>query len=200
MKCMFLGLILSLVPLSACATGKKVRVDPVTESTVLAGDASAIIVGCDNNPAVGFAYCRKSEGETAGQSISFVGPPSKCNQKDSCVYFKVWSNTGQLVWGGSIPKGETRTSVSWKQLLSSDTFELGNRGFWTVNETVYWIDPDGRERTSVAQADIVLRVYKKGYLPLNNIKDDPSFVWVWSEGGFIYKMTSALRSFVGQAP
>lgn len=191
-------LVAILFTTSACASGKKIRVvDPVTDSTVVSGDASAIIVGCDNHPAVGFAYCRKMEGDNAGQSISFIGPPSKCEQKDSCVFLKVWNNAGNLVWGGSIPKGETKVSVTWKQLLSSETFDLANRGFWTLNETVYWIDPDGKERQSVAQADIVLRVYKKGYLPLNAVKDDPSFVWTWSEGGFIFKITSALRSFVG---
>lgn len=181
----------------ACAAGKgRVRPDPVTPSTVLDGDATGLVEGCGNQPIVGFTYCRVQEGDNSSQVVWFIGPPSECDQKDSCVFFKAWDNQGQLVWGGSIPKGRTRVAVSWKTLLSSPTFELGHRGFWTWNIQVFWKDPDGKERISTAQGDIVLRVYRNGYLPLHEVLDDPSYVWTWNDHNYLYRMTSGLRAFI----
>lgn len=180
----------------SCAANKgRVALDPVTSSTVLDGDATAIVEGCEQQPIVGFTYCRFQEGESAYKFLWFIGPPSKCD-REACVYIKVWNGEGNLVWGGSIPKDKTRVSVSWKTLLSAPTFDSGKRGFWTFNEQVYWKDPDGRERVSTAQGDIVVRVYRSGYLPLDKVANDPSYVWKWYDNGFFYQMTSGLRAFV----
>lgn len=185
---------------TACAGGKhRVRLDTNTRSTVLDGDATGIIEGCGNQPIVGFTYCRQQEGDNAGTSLSFVGPPAKCDEKihpDGCVFIKVWDNQSNLVGGGMIPKKETRLNIPWSKLLSSPHFQLGSRGFWTWNVQVYFLDPDGREQVSNAQGDIILRVYRKGYLPLHQVEDDPNFVWEWLDGDFLYKMTSGLRAFV----
>jgi hypothetical protein len=181
---------------SACAMSRgRVALDPVTRSTILDGDATVVIVGCDQTPAIGFAYCRMQEGQTSDQSLGFIVPPSKCHQQE-CSYIKIWDHSGKLIWGGAPPKGQTRIEVSWKTLLSGLNFEVNHRGFWTVNLTVYWLDKDGNERQSVAQGDIVLRVYRKGYLPLNRVSDDPHFVWDFNEGSCRYQMTSSLRTYL----
>ena len=196
-----LGVILALIPTSACAASKRLKIDPVTPSTVLDGDATGLVQACGHQPIVGFTYCRLQEGDNAGQTIAFIGPPAKCKREDSCVFFKVWNQQGQLVFGGSLPKGTTSINVAWKTLLSGrDQFQINDRGFWTFNTEVFWIDPDGRERTSTSQGDIVLRIYKKGYLPLNGVREDPSFVWEWTNNEFIYKMTSSLRAYIGRKP
>lgn len=182
---------------SACAGGKgRVKIDPVTQSTVLDGDATGMVEACGSQPIVGFTYCRVQEGDNAGQFVSFIGPPAKCNQEASCVFIKVWNNQGQLIWGGSIPKKETRVNVTWKTLLGRDQFQISDRGFWTWNTQVFWLDPDGRERESSSQGDIVLRAYRKGYLPLNDVQTDSNFVWRWIEGNFLYQMTSGLRGSI----
>lgn len=188
---------ISLQILSACAAvHDRVPLDPVTESTALDGDATGIVEGCGHQPQVGFTYCRVKEGDATDGQIYFLGPPSECDQKDSCSYIKVWDNTGVLIWGGSIPKGRTRIGVSWMKLLSSPIFQLSHRGFFTWNTEVYWKDPDGRERVSKAQGDIVVRVFKSSYLPLDQVGADPSFVWSWSEGHCTYKMTAGLRAYL----
>lgn len=186
-----------MIPNISCAAAKKVkRLDTNTASTVLDGDATGIVEGCGNQPIIGFTYCRVTEGDNASQSIYFMGPPARCDRKEGCVFIKLWNNSGQLVWGDVIPKGSTRVGVPWKVLLSSPTFEIGHRGFWTWNTEVYFKGPDGRERVSKSQGDIVLRAYRKGYAPLHNVEFDPSFVWSWTEGDYLYKMTSGLRAFV----
>lgn len=182
----------------SCSTGR-VALDPVTSSTASDGDGTGIVEGCGNQPIVGFSYCRMSEGDNTSQKISFIGPPAKCNQKDACVFIKIWNNQNQLVAGPSIPKGKTRVDLSWQDLVQSPTFQVGMRGIWTWNTVVYYLGPDGKERRSVAQGDIVLRVYKKGYVDLHTIDDDPAYVWEWTEGSNSYKMTSGLRAVVKKA-
>jgi hypothetical protein len=192
-----LGLLLLCHAATACAASRgRVQPDPVTASTVLDGDATGLVEGCGNQPIVGFTYCRAQEGTAANQSIWFIGPPAKCEQAEACVFIKVWDGQGQLVWGGSIPKGQTRVGVPWVKLLSGPVFELAHRGFWTWNMQVYWLDPEGKERVATSQGDIVVRVYRKGYLPLNEVASDPNFVWSWYDGKCEYRLTAGLRAYV----
>lgn len=217
--------------ITGCSTGR-VPLDPVTQSTVSAGDSSAMVQGCGNNPAVGIAYCRMTEGKSSDEILYFIAPPADCN-RSACAYLKVWNNQGDLVFGAPFEKGKTRLGVSWSALLSqapvvprasetpapvgpetgavvqsdlvtspiSHTFDRTQRGFWSWNLKVYWMDPKGLEHESQAQGDIVLRVYDKAYVPLHTVTDDPAFVWSWNDrfGGadYRFKSTSSLRSFVG---
>lgn len=185
-------------PVFAFARKKSVAPDPVPDALV-SGDATGLIEGCGAQPIVGFTYCRFVEGDAADQSVSFLGPPAQCSDPAACVFLKVFNQGGQVAWGGSIPKGQTRVSVPWKTLLGSDQFQVGARGFWSWTAEVLWIDPDGHDRRSLAQGDIVLRVYHKGYTPLDKVSADPAFVWTWSEGQYVYKMTAGLRAYVGKA-
>ena len=113
------------------------------------------------------------------------------------MFIKVFDQRGQIAWGGQILKGQTRVSIPWKSLLGSDQFQLLQRGAWTFVTEVHWLDNDNHDRVSRAQGEIVLRVYKKGYLPLDRVSADPNYVWSWSDSGFNYKMTSSLRAYVG---
>lgn len=192
------GLILSA---DACAFGKKRQVTPDTApDAVLSGDATGLVEGCGAQPIVGFTYCRVVEGDAADQAISFIGPPALCTDPQACVYIKVLNQAGQVAWGGSIPKGQTRVSVPWKTLLGADQFQVGNRGLWSWRVEVHWVDRDDHDRVSYSQGDIVLRVYKKGYTPLDRVSADPNFVWSWTDGKFSYKMTTGLRAYVGPVP
>lgn len=198
LKLLPLFLIFAL-PSVACAFGpKRVKADPVTRSTLLDGDVTGIVEGCGHQPIVGFTYCRKMEGDASDQTISFIGPPSQCDQKDACVFIKVWNNEGDLVWGGSIPKKMTRIAVSWTTLLSSPLFQIDSRGIWTYNIQVFYKDEHGREISSISQGDILLRVFRTGYMPLDQVEDDPNYVWNWVDQGYVYKMTSGLRAYVGK--
>lgn len=194
-------LVSQLLALDANAFGRRrstsgsVAPDPVTESTITDGDATGLAEGCGQQPSPLGMFCRLVEGEVAPKSIFFIGPPAECD-RDACVYIKVWNGQGQIVYGGSIPKGKTRVEVPWKTLLGRDTVQINDRGLWTFNTTVYSKDLDGREKMAVSQGDIILRVFRSGYVPLNAVEDDPAFVWSWTESGYLYKMTAGLRAFV----
>lgn len=202
----FIALILisALVSNTACAFGRKRgRVMTDAEPTpFMSNDSTAIVRGganCDTLPHVGFAYCRFSEGDVATEQLTFVGPPASCNKDGPCAFVKVANKDGQIVWGSGIPRGQTEVSVSWKELIGSDQFTVGPRGHWSWSLEVFWKDEHGTDRRSLATGDILLRIFKKGYKPLNRVEDDPNFVWEWTQGDFVYKMTSSLRAFVGKA-
>lgn len=189
----------ALISNTACAFGRKgsagVHPDAVTSSSLKDGDSTGLAEGCGQQPSPLGMFCRMVEGETASKSIWFIGPPANCDRA-ACVYIKVFSAQGQPAFGVEIPKGKTRVEVSWKQLLARDTVQLGDRGTWTFNTQIFYKDADGREHETQSQGDIVLRVYKHGYVPLHALEDDPNYAWVWTEDGFLYKVTAGLRAFV----
>jgi hypothetical protein len=193
-------------PRAALAFGKKRVSDDAVPAAILSGDATGLVEGCGAQPIVGFTYCRVVEGDAADQTISFIGPPAQCSDPKACVYIKVFNQAGQIAWGDGIPKGKTRIYVAWRDLLGCApapapcSFEKGHRGTWTFNHEVHSLDQAGHDRVEISQGDIVLRVYSKGYTPLNLVEHDPNFVWEWQDGGFIYRMTAGLRAYVGKAP
>jgi hypothetical protein len=194
------------LPSYAFSRNHKVAADTIT-SPLVAGDATVIVEGCGQQPSVGFAYCRVVENQNVDPSegIAFHGPPAECRREDACVFFKVWNQAGAVVWGAAITKGQTRIVAPWRKLLGCAdlpapcSFSALWRGIWTVNMVLLWIDKDGRDRESFAQGDIVLRVYSKGYIPLESVAEDPAFVWTWSDGQWDFKSTSGLRSWVGRS-
>lgn len=203
-----------------CTTGR-VLPDTNTTSTVVANDATAMVQGCGNPPAVGIAYCRIAAGTSTDDTIYFVAPPADC-KRDACAFLKVFDNTGALIFGAPFQKGETTLGVSWDVLLNlkqnvtsvpnvanvasvaaPHVFDKSMRGFWSWNIQVYWLDTQGQERSTQAQGDIVLRVYDKTYVPLQAVLDDPNFVWswqtLWNQKKYNYRATSSLRAYVGLA-
>lgn len=203
MKLLILLSVLSslLFSLPACAFGPKrktVAVDVVTQSTAKDGDATGLAEGCGQQPSPLGMFCRLVEGDVVEKSIFFIGPPADC-ARAACVFVKVWNNQGQLIAGVEIPKGQTRVGVTWEKLLGRKVVALDDRGTWSFNTTVYYLDPDKRERESTSQGDIVLRVFRKGYVPLSSVESDPNFVWTWTDNGMLYKMTSGLRAFAARS-
>lgn len=197
---MVLGFSLGSTPVHAFGKHKTVAADPVI-APIVAGDPTAIVQGCGAQPIVGFTYCRIVEGDAADQNIDFIGPPAKCNNPDgttgtACAFVKVYNQSGQLAWGGSIPKGQTRVSVPWTTLLGAPQFQQANRGFWSWLLEVHWTDPDHHDRVTVTQGEIRLAVYKSGYIPLDTVSSDPNYVWTWIDGNSTYHMTSNLRAYV----
>ncbi len=167
------------------------------QSAVDAGDVTALIEGCGVPLTTGFLVCRKTEGEIAGDSLSFVGPPVTCSGREACITFKIFFLDGTPSLGGAIPRGKTRVEVPWKSILKRDTFESRDRGLWGFSYTIRYTLSDGIERTTYSQGEIYLRVIKKGYTPLNTVEQDRDFTWEWKEGAKEIKATSGMRTYVG---
>ena len=182
-----------IIILYSCAS-RGLTIDPMQPTVSF--DTTAIIEACGNQPIVGFTYCRVGEGESTSDALNFIGPPVECNQRDSCIFIKVWNAQGKLAWSGSILKGQTKVAISWKTLVSSPSFEIQQRGFWTWNLEVHYFDEKKRERISKTNGDIVLRIYRRDYLPLVSDGADPAIIWTWSDGDCHYKLTSSLRAYV----
>lgn len=185
-------ILLFLFSFNLFAMSKRVPVDSIKMADT--GDVTSIVEGCGNQPFVGGTFCRVEEGATTTGIISLIGPPAKCNL-DECVFFKIFDTHGQLIFGKSLAKGKTRLDVQWKELIKRDTFEMADRGTWFIRTTVFWTDIDGNDQESNSTGDIVLKVFRKGYMPLNQVENDPNFVWEWVDNNQIYKMTSSLRAF-----
>jgi len=191
-----------LAATNACAFSRARHMPEDSFMDALAANDETGLVDCGHPVAPGFCYVRQVEGDAASSVLTFIGPPAACDRA-SCVSVKVYDNQGRVAWGDAFPRGKTRLSVPWGTLLGCVdgqpcSFEVSQRGTWTFNHEVYWKDAQGAERRSVSQGEIVLRVFRRGYLPLDTVRSDPNFAWTWTEGGFIYKMTTGLRAFVGK--
>ena len=171
------------------------KLDP--QSAIEAHDVTGLIEGCGVPITTGFFVCRKTEGDLAGDFLTFVAPPVHCEGKEPCVTFKIFFLDGSPALGSSIPKGKTRVEIPWSQILKRDHFELSDRGFWGFSYEIRYVLNDGIERTTYAQGDIYLRVLKKGYIPLHLTNEDSHFLWEWKEGNQTLKSTTGMRTFVG---
>jgi hypothetical protein len=170
-------------------------------TAIAAQDETALIEGCGQQLVSGITYCRMMEGDSANSELAFVGPPTvNCKNQQTCIYFKVYFPNGEPSYGDFIPKGLSRKVVPWKALLNKSQFDLGDRGFWTFNYELHWIDNAGNEQVSVSQGEIILRVYKKDYVPLTEISSDSNFAWNWLEGSIPVKVTTGMRTYVGKRP
>lgn len=185
-----------------------IAVQPDAEASALSGlDETGLIDGCGTQLQDGFMVCRMMEGPVDQKSIFFVGPPAQCaetdaqgNPVDSCVHFSIYFPNGNPSLDGKIPRGQTRVPVLWKDLVKKDTFAKGDRGFWSYDYTIKWIDPDGKEQSTFVQGELILRVYTQDYKPLHDSPADPNFVWQWTENGAPVAMTTGGRVYVGKKP
>ena len=174
----------------------KIRPDAAM-AAIEGGDYTVILEGCGNQPVVGYTYCKVTEGDASGLGLTIHVPPVACKEAQ-CVFWKVYFPDGSPDLGGAVPRGQTQATLSWKDLIHRDKFWAGDRGFWPISLEVHWIDTDGRDRTSWAEGEIRLRVLKMGYQSLENVRDDPNFVWAWTSGGIQMKATSGMRAYVGR--
>lgn len=186
----------ALLTLGASNCTRGVRLDTAM-AAVDAGDFTAIVEGCGHQPVVGYTYCRKQEGEATNDKITFIAPPSSCLGSEPCSSLKVFYPDGSPTLGLDFPKKTGRLAIGWSDLTKKPTFDSGDRGFWPFVTTVRYLGEDGKERTSVAEGEIRLRVYRNGYLPLNEVREDQAYAWKWASGGFIYRMTTGARAYAG---
>lgn len=192
---LFLILCLPLVlGIASCRSRGTVVEDAM--SAVEAGDYTALVEGCGNQLIPGYTYCRKMEGSSTQELLNFHAPKTEC-VKEPCRTFKVFGPNGDVVYGGEFKRGELKVGVPWSALTGSSTFEISDRGFWGVIYEIKFIDSEGRERTTLTQGEIRMRVLKKEYIPLHNVSADKGFVWKW-EAGVPVRMTTGGRTFVGR--
>lgn len=179
---------------SSCGT---TRVTPDTELSALkGGDSTGIVEGCGNQPIPGYTYCRKMEGDPANGKLWFHAPPAQCPGDESCVSLRIYRKGDDPI-GMTFPRGITRVGLEWKELLIRDRFEVFDRGFWPYDFTIKSLDDDGRDQFTFVDGEIRLVVYSKNYIPLHDVKEDPNYVWVWEDGGCVYKMTTGGRTHIG---
>lgn len=170
-------------------------------------DPTVIIWGCGSQPVTGFTYCRKREGQTTNEGISFVVPPLECGE-DVCAELKIFFPDGSPTLSYLIPKcvdqeGKpcgTRKTVSWKEIVKNDTFQRDQRGFWPIIMKFKWIGPDERQHETVIEGEIRLRVLGQSYVPLHEVREDINFVWKWKDyAGHEFRMTTAGRASTWQS-
>lgn len=162
-------------------------------------DKTALVEACGNQLVPGYTYCRKTEGTTTDEFINFIAPPAQCKQYP-CVILKVFfPDNSQETYAYEFRKGEIVHKVAWKEILDRDIFSIDDRGFWPFMYKIKWVDQDGRERTSITEGEIRLRVLKKRYEALNDAQDNENFVWKYKYKNVQIKMTSSGRTFVSTA-
>lgn len=199
-KALFILVVVSLCMGATNCAKFRVRADAEAASLAIS-DESGLIQGCGQQLVSGLTYCKKEEGEIAGDAITFVAPPAHCLGDGPCASFKIYFPDNTPTYGDTIPQGQTSKAVTWSQLLGGRTaFAQTDRGLWPFHYWLKWIDQDGREETSEASGEIVLRVYAKGHVPLDHIETDPNFVWEWIQDGAPVKMTSSMRVWIGVRP
>ena len=186
----------AMTVLGAAQCAKPVRPD-TGMGPLAAGDATALIEGCGNQLVPGYTYCRVMEGEVANSSVYIVAPPAACEGDEPCTTFKIFMPTGEAPVEGSIPRGQTRGAVRWADLLRRPTFQVGDRGFWPVVVATRWLDAEGREQFTQVDGEIRVRVYRRGYVPLQDAAVDENFAYSWTEGGLPVRVTSTGRAYVG---
>lgn len=193
-------LVLGIFGLGASeCSNPKVRSDSGAVYAIDANDPTVVIQGgggCITDPKVGYTYCRKREGTTTNDGLTFYAPPVDCGAEQCAIDVEVLfpDNTPSIVF--QIPKGQTRRSVSWKELTHSDTYQRDFSGFWIVLMTWNWVGEDEHSHPTTVEGEIRLRVLRSNYTPLQNAKEDANFVWKTSEGGNQFRWTTHGRAAV----
>lgn len=196
-----IGLLIFSLGASDCS--KKVKEDKEVwaqagnDLTVLM-DGSKLVEGCGTQLQSGLLFCRVHQRQSAESEIYLVGPPAKCNRDDSCVFFKIFFPNGEPALEKALPEDSTSVAIPWKELIKRDSFELNDRGWWPVIRTIHWIDEEDRDRKTVDEGLIYLRVLRNDYKALHESPDNEYFVWHHVYNGIDVKMTSGGRTYVGK--
>lgn len=191
---------LALLGLGAARCAHPVKVQDGSAMASESNDATVIIEGCGNQAVVGYTYCRVPAGSnTDTKFITIIAPPTDCDDKDSCISFKIYFPDGsQPAYGIQVPKGQTRITVLWSKILGRSTFETADRGFWPVIMTVKWTAPDRQPKQTLVEGELRLRVTTAGYEALNDVAENENYAWRWSDKQLVYRMSTAGRAYVGR--
>jgi len=192
--------VLAFLGLGAARCAHPVKVQDGSAMASESNDATVIIEGCGNQAVVGYTYCRVPAGSNAETKVvTLIAPPSDCDDKTSCVSFKVYFPDGsQPAYGIEVPKGQTRVTVAWSKLLNRTTFETADRGFWPVIMTVKWTAPDRQPKQTLVEGELRLRVTNVGYEALNSVEQNENYAWAWNDKQMNYRMTTAGRAYAGK--
>jgi hypothetical protein len=161
------------------------------------GDPTIVmkVDGCGKQWVPGYAMCKKKAGEISNSNIYLANVNSNCDE-DACVYFKIISQTREVVYGGQIEKGRPYAAIPWTEVIKKDRFERNDRGLWGVLMEVHWVDNEDRKRITMAEGEIRLRVYDEKYTSLEYVPHHPAFVYSNEMDGQIMKYTTGMRVFV----
>lgn len=154
------------------------------------------VQGCGHQPIAGFTYCRKTEGYSTKENLTFFAPMVICD-KPPCVLLKIYAPNGEPTLSLAFNERETLKNVLWQSLTGSPAFVQSNRGLWLYCLEITFNGPDKIEHKSIACGEIRLRVLNKDYTPLHNSKSDVNYAWIWKENAWIMKMTTNGRVFIG---
>lgn len=193
---LILCILFTMVACSSCNTAHP-KPDQEALSAIEGGDLTALVQGCGNQLVSGYTYCRKLEGQNTTEAVVFVAPSTKCGQ-DSCAELKVFFPDGSPSYGYTFKKGETSHRIAWSELTKKSTFDVEDRGFWPFTYRILWVGKDGRQRETVTEGEIRLRVLRNGYVDLHDIASDQNFVWVLKHDGVVVKMTTGGRTYVSE--
>ena len=151
--------------LTGCAllpvSGPDIPLDNIIPS-IIAEDPTAVIEGCGHQPISGYTFCRKTEGQKSTDVLIFITPPIICAKKP-CIFIKVYSPQSDMVLSFNVLEGQTRSEVSWKQLIGKEHFSLQDRGFWSFIYHMTFTDSEGFERTLSMEGEIRLRIFIKWF-------------------------------------
>jgi hypothetical protein len=210
-RLVLIALVVGVVAPVGCATHG--LIPDTAPSAIAASDPTALIKveGCGYQPLVteGYAYCRVVEGPVGSMALTFIAPPQAKDCPDApnpCVDFTIFFPDGSPAYQDSIPAGQTSKTVPWRTLVKKENFTVEDRGFWPFTYTIRWKDTQGNTFKTVSQGELRLRVIRSqvcpagkpcsAYVPLRNAKDDPNFVWKWSQDGQLIQMTTGARTSV----
>ena len=186
--------------LSSCSAAVR-KIDHQT--AVGAWDLTSLLSGCGQNQiGIGYLICRLPEQtRIADVSIEIHAPPNlECDDKNSCVHFKIFYPDGRPTYAGAIPKGESYLSIPWSQLLDKEVLDLKDRGFYGVSVVIHYKGPQGITLKSYSNGYIFLHAVRREYVLLSDSGgEDENFVWKWkTKTNQLVKMTTGARVFVSQ--
>lgn len=191
-----LFIMLCLIACSSCNDAFTSQ-DKETISAIEAGDVTALVQGCGNQLVSGYTYCRKMEGENTSEVVAFVIPSSRCGE-DSCAEVKIFYPDGSPTYGYQFRKGETIHRVKWSDLTKKNHFDVDDRGFWPYTYRIKWLDFEGKQRETITEGEIRLRVLRQGYIPLHEVQGDSNFVWNFKFDNTQVRMTTGGRTYVSR--
>lgn len=170
-----------------------------SQSAIEANDLTAILSGCGQQLAgSGYLVCRETEGQNAKTEFLIVHSPPTLNCKgDACTFVKVFFQNGRPTLEKSILKGDRILKIPWMELINKESFDLSDRGTYSVSVRTHFIGPDGIERVTYSAGQVFMWVVKKNYISLIENENDEAFYWIWKTAeNQTLKVTTGYRVYV----
>jgi hypothetical protein len=185
--------------LCGCSCSHFGKLDP---QRAIGNDYTVFMSGCGRETVVSDAIlCRVIAGlTTKTEVLEFHAPPDSDCKGEHCTYVKIFFPDGRPALEKSIPKGQSTLNVPWSEMMGKESFDLTDRGLFSVTVEMHYLDPQGEERRMYMEGMIFLRVISPSYTSLELSEDDENFYWVWKEKKQTLKLTTGGRAYVGPKP